>query len=259
MCNGISYKLNINTYKIKIRLRMKENNQPKQVFNDEYLNSRGLNIHAVINIKNLPEDVVSVMKQDGIKTDEFNQIILLGHLGKSLWKNIKSKGMDSENPIDEFAVKAVDACFQNQYPDLDYEVIYPGETVIGLQQLGRLVGWHNDSPFKVGINEKWGSWFAYRAVVLAKSAFIETKSLNIKSPCVSCTTHVCVSACPAHALDTNELDFNQCINYRKQENSKCKNTCLARVSCPVGDEYRYTEEQINYHYSVSMKTIEALY
>lgn len=238
---------------------MQDNNQSKQLFNDEYLCQKGLNIHAVLDLKNVPASVLEIVENSVVNSHKFNQLILIGHLGQSLWRSVNLDGMDSANPIDEFTVRSIQECFKKYYSANDYEIIYPGDTVIGLQQMGMQAGWHYASPFKVGINEKWGSWFAYRAVVLADTNFSLTNKLNSKSPCLNCKTQECVSACPSHALDKGELDFKCCIEYRKQENSLCKNTCFSRVSCPVGIEYQYTDEQVRYHYGVSMETIESFY
>ncbi len=238
---------------------MQDNNQLKQVLNKEYLNEKGLNIQAVININNIPAKLLSTINNSVTNTDQFKQLIILGHLGKLLWEKVNASTSGSDNPIDDYASLIVNNLFSQYYPDNHFEIAYPGSEVIGLQQLGQLAGWHNASPFKVGINDQWGSWFAYRAVVLADTNFISTDVLESISPCISCKEQLCISACPSNALVTGELDNQCCIDYRKQAVSDCKNTCLARVSCPVGSEYRYTDEQIHYHYGLSMRTIEEFY
>ena len=43
----------------------------------------------------------------------------------------------------------------------------PGPLRTGLQQLGALVGWHQASRLMIGIDPEWGTWFAYRALVVA--------------------------------------------------------------------------------------------
>ena len=238
---------------------MSINNQSKQVFKPEYLNNCGLNIQSVFNIKDLPVHSLDALDQYNSNTHKFKQLILIGHLGQNLWQSLHKKTAYTEHPIDDHTVKSIDQYFNTYYAENCYEVIYPGDVVIGLQQLGIEAGWHNASPFKVGINEQWGSWFAYRAVILTDTNFETTDKINRKSPCPSCTSKICISSCPASALDNSEFNFDACIEYRKGSSSRCKNTCLARVSCPVGHEYKYSDEQINYHYCVSMKTIEALY
>ena len=231
----------------------------KQDFKSSFLSSRGLNIHAVIALSDIPENIIEKLQKADIKITKYSQLILIGHQGRNLWQNVGYCGIDSNDPIDEYTVKTVQEWFNKYYSTADYDVIYPGDYVVGLQQLGQLAGWHYDSPFRVGINDVWGSWFAYRAVVLADTNFEITDALEVDSPCISCNEKYCVAACPAHALENSELNFQCCIDYRKQAGSLCRSSCLARVSCPIGAENRYTDEQIQYHYGVSMKTIEEFY
>lgn len=236
---------------------MNDNNQSKQIFNDHYFDEKGLNIHAIFNISDLPDSLLNGLD---VSTDDFTQLIVIGHLGAKLWSCVKQSQFDLEdNPIDSFSKQAVRDFFNSYCLNNKYEILYPGDEVIGLQQLGVLAGWHHTSPFRVGINEKWGSWFAYRAVVLCNTYFPTTSIVESTSPCINCKDQLCITSCPASALDTGELNFNCCIDYRKQEKSDCKDVCLARVNCPIGSKYRYTDEQINYHYGISMKTIDEFY
>ena len=237
---------------------MKNNNQRKQTFTDEYLTKKGLNIHAIFNLDVMPKKILnSILEATDIQNH--SQLIVLGHLGRSLWGNVKNYDAGSKDPVDDFSQILVQEFFKQKYPSAKYEIIYPGASVIGLQEIGELAGWHYASPFRVGINNKWGSWFAYRAVVLADTDFALTQPLVAHSPCGSCLKKPCIKNCPAGALLSGKLNLDACISFRKQTDSICRNSCRARVSCPVGEEYRYSEEQIQYHYGVSMKTIEEFY
>lgn len=233
--------------------------QSKDEYNNEYLSQKGLNIHAIINLKEIPEKILKDIANSGINTHNYNQLIVIGHLGKGLWESVCSEIPESDNPIDGFVIQSVKEYFNKDHNSKRYEIIYPGEAVFDLQQLGEIAGWHYRSPFMLGINQIWGSWFAYRAIILSNTNFTETPALKTSSPCGGCVDKYCIAACPALALENLELNLQRCINYRKQDDSRCKTTCLARVSCPVGGEFRYCREQINYHYSVSMKAIDMFY
>lgn len=236
------------------------NNPSKQTFNSQYFNEKGLNIQAVFNISDLPDGLLKGVDGVDVNADDFSQLIVIGHLGRELWSYVKqSQFVLEDNPIDDFSIQAVRGFFNLYWPSHKYEILYPSDAVIGLQQLGVLAGWHHASPFRVGINNKWGTWFAYRVVVLTNTNFLSTETFESHSPCNHCNDRPCISACPANALDMKVLNFNLCIDYRKHSEAKCKNTCLSRISCPVGREYQYTEEQVNYHYGISMKTIEEFY
>ena len=65
----------------------------------------------------------------------------------------------------------------------------------------------------------------------------------------------CISNCPAGALDEANFSLPKCLAYRKLPDAKCHFTCLARVSCPVGSEHRYSAEQLHHTYSISLRYI----
>jgi epoxyqueuosine reductase len=256
----------------------------QKTFNSKQLSLVGLNLQAVINIKDLPQELKLQLSKHTDYLSHYTQLILIGHGGKALWENVKAwqtlsnKANKSgktdknnkvrENPIDCFSAEQTEKHFKQCFSSNDFELIFPfskclpNSGPIGLQTLGELVGWHHTSPFRVGINHEWGSWFAYRAVVLAKSDYrviLKTDALKTDSPCSSCDIKPCVSSCPPNALENGELSLQLCMDYRKLDNSLCKDRCIARMSCPVAPKEQYDLEQIQYHYSLSMKMIESIH
>ena len=226
--------------------------QKEQVFNSEYLTSHGLNLQAAFNIVDLPASIIE-------KTQAYSQLLMIAHGGRKMWEVLQEHAISSANPIDDFSQQIVQQYFKSELPQHKFKIVYPSPNAIGLTKLGALAGWHHESPFRIGVNKTWGSWFAYRVVVLADTDFEPHKNIETQSPCLSCVEKSCISACPADALKSGSLSLNSCIDYRKKTASLCKNTCLSRVSCPVATQHRYTEEQVNYHYSVSMETIDRYY
>ena len=162
--------------------------------------------------------------------------------------------MEGAHPIDEFSRSQVTAWLARHQSDVRYRFVFPGPTGVGLQRLGLLAGWHHPSPFMVGVNAAWGSWFAYRAVVLADTDLATTAPVSAPSPCLDCASRICVSQCPAGALNAG-FDLSACLAYRCQSDSACQDRCLARNSCPVGAAYRYSDAQISYHYGQSMAMV----
>lgn len=211
----------------------------------------GLNRQHVFDLDALPPEARATLGD----TSGFHQLIMLGHGGKRLWAQVKAVEMPGEHPIDDYTIKIVKQVFAAHFADKKYRILYPGETAIGLQQLGTLAGWHQPSPFMLGIDREWGSWFAYRAVVLADTDFLPFLPVDRSNPCTTCESHPCLTHCPADAL-TDGFSLDKCINYRKQPNSLCRHTCLARLSCPVGIEHRYDEDQMRHTYALSLKAIE---
>lgn len=227
-----------------------------QIFDPGLLDSAGLNLQAVFNIDQLPPGLIGPIPDISLSGRAYRQLILIGHAGTRLWERVKESGPNSENPIDDFTVETVKQWFAGCQPRNNYRLIYPGSHAIGLQRLGQLAGWHNPSPFMVGIDPEWGTWYAYRAAVLADTHFEPTRPAERESPCKTCERRPCITACPGEALEGNSFDLGKCVAYRRQAGSACRATCLARISCPVGSAHRYCDDQIRHTYSNSLKDIE---
>ncbi|MFZ6801558.1 hypothetical protein [Undibacterium sp. Di24W] len=236
---------------------------PYQTLSSSLLNDAGLNCQAVFDIADLSIDAQAMLIERCPQALNYRQMILIGHGGQQFWQSLLAAGTDisteaGNHPIDDFAVSLVRQFFDLEHAGTAYEIIYPGAYTVSLQELGKLAGWHHDSPFMVGINTTFGSWFAYRAMILANTHLPPTTPVETASPCHDCGTKICIQSCPAQALDDGEFHLLKCVYYRQQEDSRCKDTCVARVSCPVAGEHRYSEQQINYHYSRSMRVIAGM-
>lgn len=227
-------------------------------FNPTYLNEAGLNLQFVFDIENLPQEMRVSLFNSVADISKYSQLILIGHGGTKLWQELSKKDRESANPIDDFSITKVTTFLEETIKNKEYKILYPGKTVISLQSLGSLAGWHNPSLLRIGINEKWGSWFAYRVAVLAASNFEIKPIMQKPSPCVSCIKKECVSSCPAGAINEDKYEHQKCFDYRLSKDSLCKDRCLARMNCPMASEQRYTEEQIKYHYGLSLKSLEKL-
>jgi len=231
---------------------------PYQTLKSPILNDAGLNCHAVFAIENLSPEVKAALFARCPQAKNYSQLILIAHAGTQLWRSLNSNVADvseKANPIDTYTIDVVQRFLKTEHPSAAYEIVYPGTDTVSLQELGKLAAWHHASPFMVGINAHVGSWFAYRALVLANTDLAVTTALVSESPCVTCEDSPCISACPAHALDDGKFHLEKCLSYRQQSDSLCANTCLARCACPVGSEHRYSDAQMQFHYGRSMKMI----
>jgi len=216
------------------------------------LAANGLNLHAVMAIEGLPAAMRAQLAPSG-----FTQLHLFGHAGPAMWRALQaSPQRDAPEPVDSFAAATVGQYFA--VLAADYRLLYPaGELQLPLQELGALAGWHHRSPFMVGVNSRLGSWYAYRAVALADTALPVTAREQWGDACAACSDTPCVTACPAAALADEATRLPRCIAFRLEESSPCSHNCLARTTCPVGAEHRYTDAQIRYHYGRSLATIRA--
>lgn len=221
-----------------------------QPFPAQDLIEAGLNRHAIFDIDALPASLTETWDARG------RQLILIGHGGKRLWEAVKAAGLSGDDPIDDFTVATLHAWFARHLPGHVYRILYPGDAPLGLQALGALAGWHHPSPFMVGIDTEWGSWFAYRAVVIADTRFEPSQPVDRSNPCNTCTETPCISHCPAGAPARAGFDLQRCIAYRQSAGSACSATCLARLACPVGTEHSYDADQMHHTYSRSLQLIE---
>ena len=225
-------------------------------FNPEFLSQHGLNLHAVFDIQSLPQDIKQQLAENNKDLSSFSQIILIGNGGRLFWKKLGKFGNNSENPVDDYSCSLVSKWTDSLANNFSYKIIYPPSCDINLQKIGQLVGWHHHSPFMVGINNNWGTWYAYRVVILTDSTFEVHPYIEPGlSPCKKCAKKPCITQCPGKAVTEKKFSLDDCINYRQEKNSSCRTTCLSRISCPVATEHQYTEKQINYHYSRSLQTI----
>lgn len=216
----------------------------------------GLNLHAVFDVDALPDAMQASLRAGAGPAPRYRQLILIGNAGPRLWASVKAAAPDSVDPIDAFSIRSVAQWFAAHFGNRPCLRLYPGEACVDLQALGALAGWHHPTPFKVGIQQGWGTWFAYRVALLADTALAPTAALQPPSPCDSCSDTPCIRACPAGAMAGGEFSLASCIGYRRQPASRCAATCVARLSCPVGAEHRYDEEQIRHGYANSLKMIE---
>lgn len=224
------------------------------------LDAQGLNLHAVFSLDALPAEVLQTLALSDAERERFRQLILVGHQGRNFWAALQARGMHGAHPMDQFVTECIAGWMDGPLHGHTWRQVFPGPQAVGLQSLGRLAGWHHASPFWIGVQHDWGSWFAYRAVVLADTDLPLTPRLESPAPCDSCSDKPCIQACPAGALareQTGAWQLRTCLDYRKQASSACQDRCLARNACPVGAGHRYDDAQIRYHYLHSLQAIRA--
>ncbi len=228
-----------------------------------FLARKGINLVAVFSLKDLPNSLLSCVKESEIEIKDYQRLVLLGHSGRQLWNALKDEGkclFASKAPIDRFSRQIVEQAVRSYWNDSSFELLYPGDNLVPLQQLGKMAGWHHDSPMGVGINEDHGLWFAYRALFLIDAALPLNRQSPGASPCENCLESNCITACPAAALSRSEsIDVGRCTQFRLEKSSPCRDRCLSRERCPVAPQRRYDREQIGYHYLQSLAVIQEYY
>lgn len=190
--------------------------------------------------------------------ERWGSLLVIGNVGPQMWRQIPGHYFDSADPVDRYAANTVSAALQRHAKSVKWQLLFPmgRADCPPLQTLGRLAGWHADSPLGTGINRRRGLWFAYRAVVAVSSELNGDAIASQESPCLTCASQACVKVCPAAALQVGSApELRRCSAYRLSANSQCAETCIARTSCPVAPHHRYDDEQIRYHYGLALPAL----
>lgn len=224
------------------------------------LTQRGLLLRGVLSTAALPAPLREALRSLDPTWLDYPQLIVFGHAGPLLWRALRVAVPDlaaTSDPVDAFSLDAVRAHLEGELGVTRWTALYPGSQPVPLQELGALLGWHHPSPLRVGINATFGTWFAYRAAVVADSRLplTELPTEPAASPCASCVEKPCLGACLGGALTTGTLALDRCVSFRALADSPCARRCPAREACPVAPAQRYDDEQIRYHYDVSLRMI----
>jgi hypothetical protein len=210
------------------------------------LAARGLNLFAATQLKNLPEDILDLLKKDNIIFDPDDTICLIGHGGNTLWKNLSHPLNEHTHPIDNFSIEQM-KLFAKEILQSEIQILFPHEKhVIPLQRLARFMNLSRASHLGLDISREYGVWFAFRGAFIVKNHKLEVAHESFISPCETCSDRPCLTACPVQA-PAPVFRLETCATYRLSKNSSCSDRCHARLACPYKSEHRYDIEQINYH------------
>lgn len=157
--------------------------------------------------------------------------------------------MASVDPVDVFAMNAAMHVVTECWGARDPEILYPGPRPVPLQRLGEFMGWSSKSLLGLGIHQRYGTWFAYRALFAVDCTLQPTQpGVAPASPCDDCLEQPCRGACPVGAVRADApFALDACLSYRLRPASPCADRCFARLACPIGSDWRYEEEQMAYH------------
>lgn len=199
---------------------------------------------------------------------------LIANFGSRFWTELKAnqhtwihKREATDNPVDYFSAKVTSQLLKQAGLTADAELLYPGTAPAPLMLLGELANWSTPSPLGLGLHTRYGPWFAYRALVkttnplqvhgsITSNQDKEKSRYAATSPCLRCASTACVTACPGNAVSISDsFNISRCATYRLNEQSVCKDQCHARDACPVGVEYRYSDEQHKYHMTHALQAL----
>lgn len=181
--------------------------------------------------------------------EHFQTGVLVGHLGGAFWpvfENWHLQNAGVQNPLDSWSKIIINEA-ANKVGGQD---VYPSDKpYLPFQRWAKRAEGLKASPIGLLIHPQAGLWHAYRGAILFEQSFNYEKSAPGKHPCDSCEAKPCLTACPINAVTLDRFEVGTCRNHLAQPQGKPCMTggCIARNSCPVGEEFRYSVEQQAFH------------
>ncbi len=221
-------------------------------FGWDFLAEHGLNLSAVLATAHFSDELKRHFEESGIDLGDYSRLVLLGNGGGRLWEAMEEQGWRSADPVDDYSIEIAERWVDMVLCGRRKLRLYPQtDCLIPLQQLGMLANWGHRSPLGSHVSAKYGPWFAYRVAFLTDADFLPFKREEAqRSACDLCVEKPCISACPVGAVQgIGRLQLKRCLSHRLTAGASCEDRCMARLACPVGENYRYPLAQIQHHYT----------
>jgi hypothetical protein len=192
-------------------------------------------------------------------------IVLLGFTGSLQWRHFTRAAEARDglpHPLDRWSRRVVGSLAR----EFDAVDIYPSgapgafgvpAAPLPFQQLALRCEPVHRSPIGLLIHARWGLWHAYRgALVLPRTVELPAPTPS-NHPCESCQAKPCLTSCPVHAFRPNAFDLEACLDHVLGDAGReCReHGCLARRACPVGTEFRYGDNQAQFHMEAFVRSV----
>lgn len=210
-----------------------------------------------------------------LNTDEFDlpgqSLILIGNIGGTFWKHFQAAKVSGANPLDDW-VKSIVRPIASEHNAVAY---FPSDQPYQpFQQWAMKAEGIAQSVLGPLIHSEFGTWHAYRAAlvmqidesyqdVVGSSYEIDSSTSEIESSieiCQTCLDKPCLSKCPVKAFRNGTYDVESCAFFlEKDEGKVCMSSgCQARIACPVGTSFTYSEEQNEFHLTAFLNARKAV-
>ncbi len=181
------------------------------------------------------------------------RVLVVVNRGGAFWRHVNTRARE---PIDTFSRALVERVLDRYAGRWRHLVVYPGDCPVSLQTVGAAAGLGVPSWLGLSIHPEWGSWFAFRALVLTSCPLPAGSVAPADDVCAGCSERPCVKACPVAAPGT-PFGLSRCADFRLAASSPCRDRCAARYGCPVGASWRYPESLVGYLYRHSLDSLAA--
>ena len=130
---------------------MSEDN-PYDQLSSSFLTECGLNMQAILPVEQLPSALRSNILTKVRGFQKGASLLLIGNGGSGFWNYLSTQSLQIDDPVDKLSIALVRDYIEHKWAGVRYQFLYPSDSVLDLQYLGRLAGWHHDSPLRLGIN-----------------------------------------------------------------------------------------------------------
>ena len=183
-------------------------------------------------------------------------VALLGMVGSAQWPGFVKSAEAHDggaDPLDRWSQRIVGALAD----ELGAQALYPfgGPPHWPFQRWAQRAEPMHVSPLGLLIHPTYGLWRGYRgALAFAEPSEIAPRD-EAASPCETCATRPCLSACPVNAFTAAGYDVAACATHLHREAGRpcLEGSCLARRACPVGAEYAHTPAEASFHTRAFLK------
>lgn len=187
-------------------------------------------------------------------------IVLLGFTGSLQWAHFARSPEAQDglpHPLDRWSHRVIGSLAR----EFDADDIYPSGTALAplpFQRMALRSEPVHQSPIGLLIHGRWGLWHAYRGALVLPLAIELPPPAPSTHPCASCATKPCLSGCPVGAFRPGAFDLDACVNHVLSDAGReCRERgCLARRACPVGAEFRYGEQQMQFHMRAFLRSAQ---
>ena len=173
---------------------------------------------------------------------------MVGNAGPQMWQAFAgSFDISQQDPMDTWTRRVVDpiaSAFKAQ-------ALFPfdGPPYHPFQQWAQRAEPVSPSPIRALIHPIDGLWHAYRAALIFNLRVDMPTIEKTLSPCESCIDKPCLTACPVEAFRLNYYNVPACVDHLNTiAPTECGlRGCLARHTCPVGQNYVYEPKHAQFH------------
>lgn len=160
---------------------------------------------------------------------------------------------DEPDPLDTYVRRHVDAASHALASELGLicatrHAFDPPPRAVAMQRLAVIAGVAELAPIGLCVHERYGSWFALRAVAV----------FNVPGPQTQAPAPTC-SACaerPCLGPGKDLLDAFHAQDDGRLAQFTWQDWLAMRDACPVGREERFSEQQVRYHYIRDLRLLD---